>query len=141
MHRKIISLIKCSNSIHAVGSRRPIQYFAFLDRPGSLCWACVMAYIHVFTWALVPLSIDNFALQLYNLSWILFCRTCYTFFISIFIIYRYILTFIYFNLAIYIRYIKLNYYYFCCWWLLIINICSRKQFVRFRFAMYFIYLF
>lgn len=27
-----------------------------------------MAYIHVFTWVLVALSIDNFALQLYDLG-------------------------------------------------------------------------
>lgn len=39
MFHKIISLIKCPNSIHAVSSPRSIQYFSILGRPGSHCWS------------------------------------------------------------------------------------------------------
>lgn len=116
MHREIISLIKCSNSIHAVGSRRPIQYFAFLDRPGSLCWACVMAYIHVFTWALVPLSIDNFALQLYDLGTEYFSVAPVIPFLFILINIQPIKHFIFLfcNYILKLLYIVFNAFNFCC---------------------------
>jgi len=92
-----------------------------------------MAYIHVFTWVLVPLSIDNFALQLYDLGSEKFSVAPVIHFSFPYILHLFIL--------IYLCIIFIAFNYYCFGFFIIRCVCSHIKFVHFCFAMYFIYLF